>query len=420
MISLFNRNRCAAVISHALLIILMFSCAADDAVEPGKRSLWAPILEVKKGDGTATLEIIDPRPFSNYAAPGPEQPKHLSIFISEDQTNFTFLNDVEPISQSVVIDNLTNGKAYYFRVTGIKEGFDQAESDPVMTIPSPILDTETYDGTPDLDFKNLSASHDRQYLSFVSASKLYVKTASSSNVAVVDQEGYSVSWSPAVNEFIYMISTQEGITQYPYQLKIFDAVTEQQNVLLEVPFHQYYVASPSFTPDNKISYFSSEGNSQKYVYDLWIHDRSNNQRVKLTDFDSRDFLAGSRYSWATSGEEVYLEGRFDNNSLVDTPASIFKFNRNTKVLTPVIQSRWDDYSPLLSPDNTKMIFISTRSGRNELWLCNLTNSTLRQLTGEGQHVFDSRYTTPQWLTNDELLLTVSDNAATVAIKLKVE
>ena len=182
-------------------------------------------------------------------------------------------------------------------------------------------------------------------------------------------------------------------------------------------YHNYYVTSPSFTPDGKkVTFLSSENNSQKYIYDLWSIDPATFEKIRLSDFDRVGFYTDSKYDWSMSGEEIYLDGKFDLNE----PTDIYKFSLSAKTLTAVIQSPWNERTPALSPDNTKLAFISDRSGEDELWTYNFVSGTYVQITGESNYHFDSRYTNLQWLTNDQILITVFKNDKSTAVRIGVK
>jgi len=62
-------------------------------------------------------------------------------------------------------------------------------------------------------------------------------------------------------------------------------------------------------------------------------------------------------------------------------SNIFIASINTHKTETIIESRWNDYNPSISPDRTKIVFISDRSGMNEVWLLDRENGTIRQITG---------------------------------------
>jgi Tol biopolymer transport system component len=173
--------------------------------------------------------------------------------------------------------------------------------------------------------------------------------------------------------------------------------------------------NPVFTPDGeKVSFLSSENNSRKEIYDLWTIDLATKEQTRIMDFEEAGFYTYGRYDWAGSGEEVYLDGGYDLNYKHD----IYKVNIATGMITPVIQSRWHDRNPALSPDHKKIAFISDRTGTDELWVYDQINVKYSQVTGS-IHDFDSRYTNLQWLNDEQILITVFDGEKSIAVNVNV-
>jgi hypothetical protein len=400
------------MLMHALLLAVLFFSCDDDDIE--NLSIWTPILKVEKGNGEATLFLVDPRLLSLYAGPVPSNPDYFNLLISEDLENFTFHSQVDVTSNSVKIENLTNGKPYYFVVTSHKEKGPAIPSDTIMTIPAEKLEQEIYLMVTDLSVSHASTSFDFSYTAFVHQDNLYLKPEGGTP-GIVEDYGSGSSWSPSTNTLAYMKSIQVGNTRYPFALKLFDAQTGISTEVLEVPYNDYYVSSPTFTPAGEIAFLSSENNSAKEIYDLWKISLETKEKTVLSDFESLGFNVNYNYGWSSAGDEVYLGGWY-NTSYVH---GIYRFNLSTKLLTPIIQSDWYDRAPSLSPDETKIAFISSRSGEDELWIYDLTNSKFIQVTGEASYHFDSRYTNLQWLSNDEMLITIFEDSTSLAVKIRV-
>ena len=399
------------ILCYGLLLGVLFSsCDDDEAFD--NQSIWTPILNVEKGDGQTTLFLIDPRPFSLYAGPVPSNPDYFNILISENLENFALHSKVDVESNSVKIENLTNGKPYYFVVTSHK-GRTTVPSDTVMIIPSEEAEREVYLATGDLAALHASTSFDLRYSSFVHQDKLYLKHEGD-NPTVIEEDVSSANWSPLTNTLAYMKSTQVGSTIYPFALRLYDAQTGISTEVLEVPYNNYYVSNPSFTPEGDIAFLSSENNAAKEAYELWKINPETKEKTLLSDFERIGFNMNYGYDWSASGEEVYLDGWFEPGN-----HGIYKFNLSTKILTPIIQSGWHDRDPSRSPDETKIAFISDRSGEYELWIYDMTDSKYIQVTGEASYHFDSRYTSLQWLSNEEMLITIFEDSKSKAVKIKV-
>jgi len=408
-----------------LPICILLSCEKVNDAIVDNSYLWIPIVEIIKGDGKATLFLTNPAPFSNCAPPCPSNPDYFKIMISDDLQHFSLYKIVNNSTSNVLIENLTNDKPYYFLVTSHKEKFDVISiSDTLMTIPSEESNLEPYLTTINYSVKKLSTSYDLSYISFKSndyidnygKDMLYYKASVSNAISIVEENAYNPGWSKTKNQFVYLTSKQEGVVTYPFLLKLFDAETKISTTLFEIQYDDYYVINPTFKPDGEtITFFSSKGNSDIYTYDLWKINPVTKEQTKITNFEAIGFITDSKYEWIASGEEIYLEGRYIKSNKND----IYKFNISTKLLIPVIKSCWEERTPFPSPDNTKIAFISDRTGNDELWIYELVNSKYKQVTGESSYDFDSRYSYIQWLNNDQILITVFKDIKSIAVKINV-
>lgn len=410
--------RSLKVLSYLVLILIQCSCESDDLIPgPGSDnnpSIWEPCISLEKDDGQVTLFLSNPLPLLSYSGRPPSDPDSFRIWVSEFQDDeFNLFRTVHASTTSVVMNGLQNGRPYYVFVTSHKGSLTDSTG-MVMTIPSP-TDMEVFPAAIDPPFERFSMSAGSNYVSFVKNNRLFVRASNSTSTLFAEETGYSASWSATSDRMVYLTSIDQGNFRYPHAVKVFDTETGTANTLLEIDYHNYYIHSPSFTPDGeKLTFLSSEGNSQKSFYDLWTLDLLTGEKKKITDFGKTGFNIGRGYSWAPSEEVIYVSGNFDINAV----ESIYGLNVSSGLLSPVIESRWNDHSPVASPDNSRIVFISDRSGREELWLFDMDDARYRQLTGP-DYTFDSRYTNRDWLGNDNLLLTVFAGQTSVPVTIKV-
>ncbi len=57
-----------------------------------------------------------------------------------------------------------------------------------------------------------------------------------------------------------------------------------------------------------------------------------------------------------------------------------------------IESVWNDSNPSYSPDGKYLAFLSTSSGKSEIWLKDFSSGSLIQLTGEEDQYIESELT----------------------------
>lgn len=399
------------------LSLLSFFAACDDTVEKkylGESAyLWTPAITIEKGNSEARIVLSDPTMFTQYAYPGPASPSHFTIMISEDLENFSAY---QTVNETVLIKDLVNEKPYYFFVTAHRRHFHSVNTDTLVIIPSLALERKDYTPSPDSPFERYSTSFDQSFGLYRVNDKYYQFNSSNPDaVHLVDDRSYYARWSSNTNQLVYIKDTLINSVSYPYSLNIYDSETQAATKLLTISYGDYLASNPLFTPDgSKITFLSSEGTADENTYDLWSFDLTTDKKIKLSNFEGTGFVTYGKFLWDESGEELYLDGAYH---MLTT--DIYKFNVTTKLLTPVIVSKWADKSPAISPDGNIIAFVSARSGDDELWTYNLTTSKYRQITGESDYDFDSRYSEVQWLDNERLLFSVVEDTKHVVITVNV-
>jgi hypothetical protein len=399
------------------LSFLSFFVACNDEVEnknpEGSTYLWTPAINVERGDGEAKIFLTDPTTLSLYAHPGPAKPSYFTMMISNDLETFSAY---QTVNETVLIKDLVNEKPYFFFVTAHRKHFPSVNSDTLMIIPSEALERNGYTPDPDNLFERFSVSFDQSFGLYRVNDKYYqFKSSEPDFVHLVDNQSYYARWSSNANLLVYVKDTLINSVSYPYSINIYDPEMKSSTVLLAIPYEDYLASNPLFTPDgSKITFLSTEGNAEENIYDLWSIDVTTKEKVKLSNFEGTGFVTYGKFAWDGSEQDIYLDGAY---GMLNT--DIYKFNVATKLLTPIIVSKWSDKDPTISPDGNIIAFVSIRSGDDELWTYNLTNSKYRQITGESDYEFDSRYSEVQWLDNESLLISVQDGTKHVVVTLDV-
>ena len=401
-----------------LSISLLIGCTdqfAGDLPEAGDGSrAWQPCIGLEKGDGQAILHISNPLPSISYTGSPPQDPDYFNIWVSQvPDEQFALYQKVGIGTTRVVMDGLQNGRPVYVFVTSHK-GNSIDSTGVLMTIPS-VTQMEIFSANTDSPVEHFAASVDLSFVSFIRTSHLYVKGLSDASPILAERTGIMASWSPSSNQIVYITTKDEGNFRYPHSIKLYDAPHGKTTTVLDIDYHDYYIQTPTFTPDgSEIAFLSSEGNSEKTFYDVWIWNLLKSEKKRLTDFSKGDLILDRGYCWGKSEDELYVSGSYGINAV----ANIYKVDIASGAISPVIVSAWNDSSPSLSPDKTTLAFISDRTGRDELWVFSLEDSSLSQLTGS-RYTFDSRYSSLNWLGNDHLLLTAYNGQSWLPITVKV-
>jgi len=409
-----------------LISFILFSCKKDDNELSDNSYFWSPAIKIEKGDKEVKLILSDPRPYTEYFIP-PSDPDYFEVYYSDDLLSFTLFKKVDITTTSVTINNLVNNEPYYIYVTSNKKNFEPGFSDTLMTIPSSYTEPSVF--SPDINFTigRVNLSHEKDYFSFVSnncpvqntsTDNLYYKSIATGSIGIIEEDVYNSDWSPVSNTVTYFSNTRVGNWIYPDELKIFDVATKESSVLFKIDYAKYFVLSPVFSDNGElISFLSSENSSSKYIYNLWTINPVTKAKSMLANFEASGLTMGGSYTWSSNGEFIYLSGYFNSGN---SRNAIYKFNVSNRELTRVLSSDWSDSSPSVSPDNSRIAFISSRSGDSEIWVYNFVSAKYSQITGSPGYNFDSRYSNVQWVSNNEILITAYKDNTSKALKIHIE
>jgi Tol biopolymer transport system component/DNA-binding winged helix-turn-helix (wHTH) protein len=107
----------------------------------------------------------------------------------------------------------------------------------------------------------------------------------------------------------------------------------------------------------------------------------------------------NEYSFAISSQGnrlAYLQKFSDSNICrLELSNSATQSRRPTKMISSTVE----DHSPQYSPDGKRIVFVSTRSGNHEIWLCDSEGANPVQLTNLGGRITG----TPRWSPDGRLI-----------------
>jgi len=402
----------------------VFSCKKDGDYDSS--FFWCPAIKIEKGDKSVNLILSDPRAYTEYIK-SPSDPDYFEIYYSDNQLSYTLFKKLDITTSRVSLTNLNNNEPYYIFVKVIKKNFEPVYSDTLMTIPSVYSEPEELLSGINFTMERVNISCNKDYFSFVSnncpvqntrTDNLYYRSISTGSIGIIEEDVYNAEWSPVSNALTYLSHVRVGNWIYPAELKIFDLATKAQSGLFKIDYDKYYVSSPVFSSNGElISFLSSENNSSKFFYDLWTIDPLTKVKTKISNFESIGLTVSGTYTWSSNGEFIYLSGYFNSGN---SRNAIYKFHVSDRELSRVLSSDWSDSSPSVSPDNSKMAFISSRTGNDEIWIYDFSSTRYIQVTGNPGYYFDSRYSNIQWLSNDEILITGYKDNTFKALRVHIE
>lgn len=377
--------------------------------------LWCPVINVEKGDNEAVLNLINPIPFTEYIYP-PTDPDYINIHISTNMSDFSLYKRVGVTTEEVKISNLLNDQVYYFMVSCHKKGFEAVYSDTVSAVPSKRNQYVNLETGIFVNVDNVSMSKDMDKISYIYNNTLFYRDLNTKQSYEVENNAGPACWSATSNSFVYLKRVDIDIYRHVKEIKIFDADNKKDAVLCEIDYNNFYAYSPQYSFDgNSIAFLSNEGNAKDWYCEIYTIDIQTKEKMKCSDFETNGFYV-QEMNWSNHADEIYLSG---TTNIQNYRNDIYKFNLKTKSLELIIDSKWDDFKPVLSPNNEMIAFSSDRTGRSQLWIYNMITNKYSQITGDNNYSFDYRYSNIQWLNNNEILITIFKDGKNEAVIVKI-
>ncbi len=228
-----------------------------------------------------------------------------------------------------------------------------------------------------------SFSPDGRTIAFTSqrsgGSEIYTMNADGTNVTRLTTaigEDRANGWSPD-GKTIYFNSARDGNIEV-YSMR--SDGTNQKRLTFEPGFDVF----PNGSPDGKKIVFSSNRDGDEELYTM-NPDGSNQTRLTTSPRVDRS------PNWSPDSKQIvwWSTREFNPGSTTSTNSEIFKMNADGTGLTRLTNSANDpatpfndspDLNPSWSPDGTKIVFDSQRSGDPEIYTMNADGSGVRRLT----------------------------------------
>jgi Tol biopolymer transport system component len=198
------------------------------------------------------------------------------------------------------------------------------------------------------------------------------------------------AWSPNGSSLIYAF--RGG--QPPAGLGMFELATGRKGVIAASQLRPYYLR-PSFSPDGSrivVQRRGADGTGSK----LWIVERGVDPRPLTRDAAWFDMKA-----WFTRDGARVLYSRRPSDGGPYEIASVA--SDGSSVRTHASLSDSDDHSARPSPTRDEFVFVSDRTGNNEIYVSHFADGEPRRLT----HTPDENEYAPRWSPDGERLVVIT-------------
>lgn len=241
-------------------------------------------------------------------------------------------------------------------------------------------------------------------------------------VATVFNDGgfFGLAWSP---ESTSLIARDKGPEGYPLtRIRLADGA---KSFLTGEPAMQDHL--PALSPDRKRLLFFRYNLASPQLCHLELEAVGARPvcRELRTGLGSATWTLDSRSMLVATGDALWLastsssepmtkllDGVFSNLSTdaaggryvfnrTITDANIWQYDIESQRATQLISSSEEDSEPQFSPDGSRILFRSKRTGFFELYVCNRDGSGVRQLTHVGSHCGSARWSPDgKWIAYD--------------------
>ena len=400
----------------------MLSCKHEEPdVEEGIAKLYTPYLTSIRGDKEVTLHWGKPAfAYCGLCVYPQLEPDYFEVLMSDtDPSDLQIHTTVKKSISEIAIDNLSNGRPYYFAVRAVKILRQAAVSMTIMTIPDIPENIQGLFQTVDRSRELGTWSPDQSSVAYISdytpnigggsVQSLLINTLSNNTEWLVEISSRSPEWSPAGNKIVYQTDNNPvspSLGRRTTHISVLDLRDSSITRLTEGDSGNYF---PCWSPDgNWVAFFSDRvRGSGNNGYSLWKTPADGGEAVQITT-DFHDLNDGGVYgrspgslSWSKDGSIAFDRLTYTDNGYVNDIYAVPSIGGSK---TAIVSSPWDDLCPAYAHDGNTIAFISNRSGNNEIWTMNLKSKQLRQITGStGKWIYENSGKI-EWSAQDDKIL----------------
>ena len=347
--------------------MVMYALCPMATINDGKvRLKWGPVM---RDDMLRPYEIVDP--------------DYIEIFISDNEMSDFRQHIVleNGGSYSYTIDNLQNGKPYYFYAVSKKKGFKPLYSGTIMTVPNKRGEIKTLLKSDLFTLGCVSIAKEINKTAYVNnrytwdagsyiamATSVLISNMDGTANELVATNGYQPCWSPQNDRIALMTEKRywPSISLYDYKTKSIKQLTKDDERCF----------APDFSPNGELLlYQSTKNTSDEFDTNIWLINLKTGETWQVTDISGLSLHTAEYPRWIDN-ERFLFHGKYPNEK-----SQLYESSVSTKQAKKVFESKWSDYAPSISPDQKNIAFISSRSSTNQIWLFNINSQTFTQITG---------------------------------------
>ncbi|MGE5457499.1 MAG: TolB family protein [Methanococcaceae archaeon] len=369
-----------------------------------------------------TLYYYDFQPWDKLNISSQSYPDYYEIYLSPDGTHWELIRDIDTsfINKSFIISDLQNDELYYMYLKEIRDdGKTFKNTNVVIFVPSAFSPTysfimEDYFGHDiysfDNNIKSESIVYGTKYYEYDQshASPAIFEIGSDNKATPVDLNCWFPDFNPDGTKIAYSSNKGEKFDGniLPEHISVYDVKTRQS-----VRFTSGYSVNkfPVWSPVNSILAYSSSGESDNDLKIKVFDPKSNETKVLEDHFEANPGIV--KYSqekpcWSFDEKYIYYTHRYftEENS---NPGfyDIYRIRSNGGTPEAVFNSNWIECTPSMSPDNSKIAFLTDLNGKLQIWIYDLIKGKFQQPFDSNDYYFSEIWSQIRWRDDKNLLFT---------------
>jgi len=336
----------------------------------GGQSVWKYIVE--------ELDTL-------YAQGKTEAPSIIASIFSAISTS-SDLNTALEKALNIDLESLESGWHKY-----LKSEYwpDINNRDYLDDVSSTIFDYEKVNSTYDI---GPSLSPDKSKLAFYSNQKGIMslcivpsdcKDCSSKSISTILKSGMSIefeelhvlkagiSWSPDSKKIIVASSSKGKDLLY--------TIDTNNNKKQKHEFNEFNfgsISQPIWHPidESKIAFIATNISQS----DIYLYDLKTKKIIQITN----DIFTEKEISWSNDGQSILFSSdrTNKNNELWSSEYDLFEYDLNNKAIIQLTDTDFNEHYPILTNNDSTLIYISDYNGINNLSVKNISDSSMKLIT----------------------------------------
>jgi hypothetical protein len=347
-------------------------------------------------------------------------PDYYEVYISKNEgIDWDLVKTVDTsfINKSFTISGLTNEVLYFIYLKEVKNKVGVSNTNVVRFVPSSFKPTykfvlDDYYGQDLYSFavsrnlgKTVYATKFYEYQQNYAAPAIFLSNPNRFPQLIdincwfpdLSGDGTNISYSSNKGEVFDGHLIPEHIAIFNFNTNKSTRITSGYSV------NKY----PAWSPTNSsLVYSSSEKSDQGLRIKLFNTETSKSQILETNPNLNQDILSYSqeRSAWSPDGKYIYYTHiYFTNDNVNPGYYDIYRINSTGGTPEPIFTSKRIECCPSISPDNSKLAFLTDYNGKVQIWIYSFLDSKFHQPFDSNSYELSETWSRIKWIDNKTIL-----------------